>query len=53
VSLDQLTLREGQDMALVAPEALLNGSIWSKRLDCHRPLADGMIRIFEHVLLRR
>lgn len=50
VALDQLTLREGQDMALVEPEALRAGSIWSERLGCHRPLAPGLRTIFEQVL---
>ena len=37
VPLEQLQLLEGQDMALVCPDELLEGSIWSDRLGCDRP----------------
>ena len=40
VPLEQLQLLEGQDLCLVIPEDLLAGSIWSTKLDSHRPLAD-------------
>ena len=40
VPLEQLQLLEGQDMALVSPEEMLAGSIWSTKLGSHRPLAD-------------
>lgn len=50
VPLIQLELLEGQDMALVRAEELLSGSIWSQRLAAHRPLADGLLEVFQHVL---
>jgi 8-oxo-dGTP pyrophosphatase MutT (NUDIX family) len=50
VPLEQLQLLEGQDMALVSPEDLLAGSIWSRRLGGHRPLADGLLEVMQHVL---
>ena len=50
VPLEQLQLLEGQDMALVSPEDLLAGSIWSRRLGSHRPLADGLLEVMQHVL---
>ena len=50
VPLDQLRLLEGQDMALVPAQALLRGSIWSTRLGCHRPLADGLLEVMQHLL---
>ena len=45
-----MRLLEGQDMALVSSDDLLAGSIWSKHLDCHRPLADGLLPVMQHVL---
>jgi hypothetical protein len=53
VPLDQLQLLEGQDMALVSSDDLLAGSIWSSHLDCHRPLADGLLTVMQHVLSRQ
>ena len=50
VPLEQLQLLEGQDMALVSAEDLLAGSIWSRRLGSHRPLADGLLEVMQHVL---
>jgi 8-oxo-dGTP pyrophosphatase MutT (NUDIX family) len=50
VPLQQLTLLEGQDMALVSAEELLEGSIWSTHLGTHRPLADGLLEVMQHVL---
>jgi 8-oxo-dGTP pyrophosphatase MutT (NUDIX family) len=50
VPLQQLQLLEGQDMALVQSEELLRGSIWSNRLGCHRPLADGLMEVMQHLL---
>ena len=50
VPLIQLELLEGQDMALVRAEELLAGSIWSHRLGAHRPLADGLLEVIQHVL---
>jgi 8-oxo-dGTP diphosphatase len=50
VPLERLTLLEGQDMALVSTEELLAGSIWSKRLGAHRPLADGLLEVMQQVL---
>ena len=50
VPLKQLQLLEGQDMALVSAEKLLVGAIWSDRLGCHRPLADGLLEVMQHVL---
>lgn len=50
VPLEQLQLLEGQDMALVSAEDLLVGSIWSTRLSCHRPLADGLLEVMQQVL---
>ena len=51
VPLEQLQLLEGQDMALVSPDELLAGSIWSARLGCHRPLADGLSEVMQQVLV--
>ena len=50
VSLEQLQLLEGQDLGLVRPEELLAGSIWSPRLNAHRPLADGLLEVMQHVI---
>jgi 8-oxo-dGTP pyrophosphatase MutT (NUDIX family) len=50
VPLAQLTLLEGLDMALVSSEELLAGSIWSTHLGTHRPLADGLLEVMQHVL---
>jgi hypothetical protein len=50
VPLEQLQLLEGQDLALVSPEELLAGSIWSTKLAAHRPLADGLLEVMQHVL---
>ncbi len=50
VPLEQLQLLEGQDMALVRTEELLAGSIWSTQLGTHRPLADGLLEVIEHVI---
>ncbi len=53
VPLEQLQLLEGQDMALVSSQELLAGSIWSTRLGSHRPLADGLLEVMQHVLTGR
>lgn len=53
VPLEQLQLLEGQDMALVSPEDLLAGSIWSTKLGSHRPLADGLLEVMQHVLTQQ
>ena len=50
VPLERLQLMEGQDIALVSPEELLLGSIWSTRLGCYRPLADGLSDLVPQVL---
>ena len=50
VPLDQLTLLEGQDLALVSAEELLEGSIWSQQLGCQRPLANGLLDVMQQVL---
>ena len=50
VPLERLQLMEGQDMALVSPEELLLGSIWSTRLGSFRPLADGLSDLVRQVL---
>jgi hypothetical protein len=50
VPVEQLQLLEGQDMALVSAEELLAGSIWSSQLKTHRPLADGLLEVMQHVL---
>ena len=50
VPLEQLRLLEGQDLALVRPEELLMGSIWSTKLSSHRPLADGLLAVMQHVI---
>lgn len=42
VPLAQLSLLEGQDMALVGADELGRGLIWSELLGCHRPLAEGL-----------
>jgi 8-oxo-dGTP diphosphatase len=53
VPLNQLQLLEGQDMALVSTEELLAGLIWSTHLGSHRPLADGLLEVMQHVLARQ
>jgi 8-oxo-dGTP diphosphatase len=50
VPLEQLRRLEGQDMALVSTDDLLAGSIWSSHLGSHRPLADGLLDVMQHVL---
>ena len=50
--LEQLQLLEGQDLGLVSPEDLLVGSIWSTKLDAHRPLAGGLLEVIQHVITR-
>ena len=52
VPLGQLQLLEGQDLDLVNPEELLMGSIWSTKLAAHRPLADGLLEVIQHVMTR-
>jgi 8-oxo-dGTP diphosphatase len=52
VPLEQLQLLEGQDLGLVSPEDLLVGSIWSTKLSAHRPLADGLLEVIQHVITR-
>ena len=52
VPLEQLQLLEGQDLGLVSPEELLLGSIWSTKLAAHRPLADGLLEVIQHVMTR-
>lgn len=42
VELDQLELREGQDMILASLEELNSGRVWSPRLAQHRPLAASL-----------
>lgn len=53
VPLQQLQLLEGQEMALVSEEELLEGSIWSNQLGCHRALADGLLEVMQQVLARQ
>ncbi|MFM7675060.1 MAG: NUDIX hydrolase [Synechococcus sp.] len=50
VPLEQLQLREGQDIALVSPEEFLRGVIWSEELGCTRPLADGLLEVLQQLL---
>ena len=50
VPLEQLQLLEGQDLGLLSPEELLSGSIWSTKLAAHRPLADGLLEVMQHLL---
>lgn len=52
VPLEQLQLLEGQDLGLIRPEELLSGSIWSAKLSSHRPLADGLLEVMQHVLTK-
>ena len=52
VPLEQLQLLEGQDLDLASPEELLRGSIWSTKLAAHRPLADGLLEVIQHVMTR-
>jgi 8-oxo-dGTP pyrophosphatase MutT (NUDIX family) len=49
VPLQRLQLLEGQDMALVSAEELLEASIWSTRLGSYRPLADGLSCLIQQV----
>jgi 8-oxo-dGTP pyrophosphatase MutT (NUDIX family) len=50
VPIAELRLREGQDMALITPEQLCSGTIWSHRLGAHRPLADGLEEVVRQTL---
>jgi 8-oxo-dGTP diphosphatase len=50
VPLERLVLLEGQDMALVTPEELLTGVVWSERLSSPRPLADGLEPVMAQLL---
>ena len=50
VPLQQLTLLEGQDMALVTLEQLRSGALLSPRLQQLRPLVDGIAAIAEQLL---
>ena len=50
VPLERLVLLEGQDMALVTPEELLTGVVWSERLGSPRPLADGLEPVMAQLL---
>jgi 8-oxo-dGTP diphosphatase len=50
VPLQRLQLLEGQDMDLVPAAELLKGSVWSARLGCHRPLADGLGEVMRQLL---
>jgi 8-oxo-dGTP diphosphatase len=52
VPLEQLQLLEGQDLGLISPEELLSGSIWSAKLSSHRPLADGLLEVMQHVFTK-
>jgi 8-oxo-dGTP diphosphatase len=51
--LEQLQLLERQDLALVSMEQRLAGSIWSTQLGTHRPLADGLLEVMQHVTTRQ
>jgi hypothetical protein len=37
-------------MALLNREELLAESIWSSKLATHRPLADGLLELMQHVI---
>ena len=50
VPLEQLQLLEGEDLGPVSPEELLSGSIRSTKLAAHRPLADGLLEVMQHLL---
>ena len=50
VPLQQLQLLEGQDMALVTPEQLRRGHLFSPRLQQRRPLVDGIGAIAQQLL---
>lgn len=52
VPLEQLQLLEGQDLGLISPEELLSGSISSAKIGSHRPLADGLLEVMQHVLTK-
>lgn len=52
VPLEQLRLLEGQVLALVSPEELLSGSIWSSKLGSQRSLADGLLAVIHSVITR-
>ena len=49
VPLERLVLQEGQEMALMPPDQLLSGRLWSPRLQCHRPLVDGVNEIMRQL----
>ena len=51
VLLEQLQLLEGQDMALVSPEELKRGSIWSLQLATDRTLAGGRLELMQQVFI--
>lgn len=50
VPIHQLTLLEGQAMALVGRQELLTGSIWSSLHGAYRPLADGLLEVMRLLL---
>lgn len=49
VPLHELHLQEGQDMALVRPQALAAGVVWSPALQQHRPLAPVLLAVLERL----
>jgi hypothetical protein len=53
LSVLSVQLVDGQDMALVSTAELLAGSIWSSHLGSHRPLADGLLEVMQHVLTQQ
>ena len=42
VNLEELTLLEGQDLALVSLAEMASGQVWSPKLQEHRPLANSL-----------
>ena len=49
VPLQQLQLREGQDMTLASPEQIRGGRIWSNKLKQERPLASALSMLVERL----
>ena len=47
VPLQQLQLREGQDMTLASPEQIRCGQLWSSKLNQERPLASALAMVVE------
>ena len=48
--LDQPQLLAGQDMVLVSGEQVPAESIWNNQIGTHRPMANGLLEMMQHVI---